>query len=228
MATQRRPREPIGPGAGLRDLLDVYSDTSLAFRLFLAHRWWHASLSALEQLVPREGLVLDLGCGHGIAANLFGLRAPGRHILAIERNPAKAALARGRVSNVSVIEGDVFAAELPSAGTVTVVDVLHHLESREAQERLLDTVSALIPAGGTLIVKEVTRSRRFRFVATLVLDILAYPGERFFFRRHQELVTLLERRHFAVEVVPLWRRVPYAHVALIGRKLSSSRCESAG
>lgn len=228
MATRRRPREPIGEGAGLRELLDVYSDTSLAFRLFLAHRWWHASLSAVEQLLPRQGVVLDLGCGHGIAANLFGLRAPERHVFAIERNPTKAALARGRVSNVEITEGDVFAAELPAAGIVTIIDVLHHLESTEAQERLLDRVNALLPAGGTLVLKEVTRARPWRFYATLVLDNLAYPGERFFFRYHEEFVALLQQRGFAVEVVPLWHRVPYAHVALIGRKPAASRPDSGG
>jgi SAM-dependent methyltransferase len=221
MKGARTPRDPIGPGAGLRDLLTLYADTSPAFRLFLAHRWWHASLSAVERLVPREGVVLDLGCGHGIAANLFGLRAPGRRVVAIERNPDKAALARGRLGNVQVIEHDLLDAALPAARTVTIVDVLHHLESIEAQERVLDTVSALLPVGGTLVLKEVTRSRPLRFRATLVLDKLAYPGERFFFRRHEELAAMLEERGFAVEVVPLWRRVPYAHVALVGRKLAA-------
>ncbi|MEW6337631.1 MAG: class I SAM-dependent methyltransferase [Acidobacteriota bacterium] len=223
MTTRRAPRDPIGPGAGLRDLLAVYADTTPAFRLFLAHRWWHASLSEVERLVPREGVVLDLGCGHGIAANLFGLRAPGRRVVAIERNPDKAALARGRVANVEVIEHDVLDTALPEARTVTIVDVLHHLESREAQERILDAVGALLPPGGTLVLKEVTRSRPLRFRATLVLDRLAYPGERFHFRRHEEFVAMLEERGFAVEVVPLWRRVPYAHVALVGRKLAAAR-----
>lgn len=222
MRARRAPRDPIGPEAGLRDLLDVYADTSPSFRLFLAHRWWHASLPAVESLIPREGVVLDLGCGHGIAANLFGLRAPRRRVVAIERNRDKAELARGRVSNVEVIEDDVLDAELPAAQTVTIVDVLHHLESTEAQERVLDTVSALLPTGGTLVLKEVTRSRPLRFRATLILDTLAYPGERFFFRRHEEFAALLEERGFAVEVVPLWRRVPYAHVALVGRKLAAS------
>ena len=36
--------------------------------------------------MPDSGTILDLGCGHGIFANLMGLRGPGRTILALERN----------------------------------------------------------------------------------------------------------------------------------------------
>lgn len=222
------PQKPLGPDAGLRQLLEVYCDTSLGFRLFLMHRWWHASLSAVERLLPPEGRILDVGCGHGIAANLFGLRGPRRTIVAIERHPAKAAVARGRVCNVEVVEGDALTTPLPPVDVVTFIDVLHHLDSWHAQEQLLDVASALLPPGGTLLVKEVTRSRPLRFAATLILDNLAYPGERFFFRRHEEFVALLEQRGFAVNVVPLWRRVPYAHVTLCARKLAASPSTTGG
>ena len=216
--TARAPRPPIGPSAGLRDLVALYSDASLGLRAFLAHRWWHASMPAVERLVPDAGTILDLGCGHGIFANLMGLRGPGRTILALERNAAKAALARGRVTNVRVEDRDVSRSDLPPVDSVTLIDVLHHLDSFEEQAPLLDAVHRILPPGGTLVLKEVTTSRPIRYRLTRVLDRLSYPRDRFFFRPHEEFREMLEARGFTVAFHPLWARVPYAHYAFVARK----------
>jgi len=201
--TARAPRPPIGPTAGLRDLAALYADASLGFRAFLAHRWWHASMPAVERLVPDSGTILDLGCGHGIFANLMGLRGPGRTILALERNAAKAALARGRVTNVRVEDRDVSRSDLPPVDAVTLIDVLHHLDSFEEQGPLLDAVHRILPPGGTLVLKEVTTSRPVRYRLTRVLDRLSYPRDRFFFRPHEEFREMLEARGFTVAFHPL-------------------------
>jgi SAM-dependent methyltransferase len=216
--TARVLRPPIGPSAGLRDLLALYADASLGFRAFLAHRWWHASMPAVERLVPTEGTVLDLGCGQGIFANLMGLRGPGRAILALERNAEKAALARDRVTNVRVEDRDVSRSDLPPVDVATLIDVLHHLSSFEDQGPLLDTVHRILPPGGTLVLKEVTTSRPVRYRLTRVLDRLSYPRDRFYFRPHEELRAMLEARGFAVAFHPLWAHVPYAHYAFVATK----------
>lgn len=218
--TARAPRPPIGPSAGLRDLVALYSDASLGLRAFLVHRWWHASMPAVERLVPESGTVLDLGCGHGIFANLMGLRGPARTILALERNAAKAALARDRVTNVRVEDRDVSKADLPPVDVVTLIDVLHHLDSFDDQGPLLDAVQRILPPGGTLVLKEVTTSRPVRYRLTRILDRLSYPRDRFYFRPHEEFQAMLEARGFAVAFHPLWARVPYAHYAFVATKPS--------
>ena len=218
MTAGRAARAPIGPAAGLGDLLGLYADASWAFRAFLAHRWWHASMSAVERLVPAAGSILDLGCGQGIFANLMGLRGPDRQILALERNAKKAALARDRVTNVRVEDRDVSRAALPPVDTVTLIDVLHHLDSFEEQAPLLDAVRGILPVGGTLVLKEVTTSRAIRYRLTRVLDRLSYPRDRFYFRPHEEFRAMLEARGFTVSFHPLWTHVPYAHYAFVARR----------
>lgn len=215
MSSRRGPQAPSGESAGLGALLQLYRDCSLGFRLFLVHRWWHARLPEVERLVPPSGLVLDLGCGHGVVANLMGLRSPARQVIGLERDTRKATVGRGRLTNVEIREGDVLDGDLPTAHVITICDVLHHLESHEAQHRLLDRAAGCLADGGVLVVKEVTRSRPWRYRATLVLDRIAYPRDRFYFLRHEELMGMLEARGFAVQMVPLWSRVPYAHYALV-------------
>jgi 2-polyprenyl-6-hydroxyphenyl methylase/3-demethylubiquinone-9 3-methyltransferase len=214
-AITRAPRNPIGPNAGLRDLLDVYADTCLPFKAFLAHRWWHAHLSDLERCVRPRGTILDLGCGHGIFTNLMALRAPERQILALEKDPRKAAFARGRVVNVAVAERDILSADFPGVDVVTITDVLHHLRSFKEQEEILDAVRRILPPGGQLVVKEISKSRPIRYRFTYLLDTLAFPGEKFFFRHHEDFGTLLEAKGFTVEFKPLWKGTPtssYVHV----------------
>jgi 2-polyprenyl-3-methyl-5-hydroxy-6-metoxy-1,4-benzoquinol methylase len=212
------PRQPIGESAGLKELLALYPDASLGFRAFLAHRWWHASMPAVEEVVIREGTILDLGCGHGIFANLMGLRAPGRRILALEKNAEKAALARGRVTNVTVEDRDILDEDFPTVDAVTLIDVLHHLDSYDQQVTILDAVDRILPKGGQLVLKEVTRSRKLRFRLTYGLDRLAYPKDTFYFRRHEEFLKLLEERGYAIDFRPLWKHVPYAHYVAVATK----------
>ncbi len=214
----RRPCDPIGPTAGLRDLLAVYADASVAFRTFLVHRWWHAHLSDLERCVRTSGTILDLGCGHGIFTNLMALRSPTRTILALERNPVKAAFARGRVANVTVENRDITDADLPEVDVVTMTDVLHHLRSFDEQDKALDAATRILAPGGQLIVKEITKSRPVRYRLTLILDMLAFPGERFFFRRHEQFAAALDSRGFTAEFKPLWKWTPYGSYALVGTK----------
>jgi SAM-dependent methyltransferase len=220
--TTSEARAPKGPSAGLRDLIEVYGDTSLAFRAFLAHRWWHASMSAVERAVPATGTVLDLGCGDGIFANLVGLRGPGRRVIGLEKNERKAVRGRGRIANVEISARDITETSFPTFDAVTIIDVLHHLDSYAEQETLLDVVTDVLPSGGTLVLKDVSRAWWLKWRATTVLDHIAYPGDTFYFRHHDEFRDLLERRGFDVEFVDLSRRVPYAHMMFVARKRARS------
>ena len=214
----RRPQEPVGPSAGLSELVAAYSDVPLGTKLFLAHRYWHSRFSDLERLVVSSGTVLDLGCGHGLFASFLGLRGPERRVVALEKDVAKATVARGRVTNVSVEHRDVTLADFPRVDAVTLIDVAHHLESFEAQEVLLADIARSLPRGGQLVFKEVTTSLPFRFRATRALDWIAYPGEPLFFRHHDEFRRLLEAQGFSTRFIPFWKGLPYAPYVFDCRK----------
>ena len=214
----RATRDPIGPRAGLGDLLGLYDDASWGFKAFLAHRWWHASMSRVESAVPPTGDVLDIGCGDGVFANLVGLRGPERRVLALERNETKAARASGRLSNVTVRTIDALQAEHQGHDVVTLVDVLHHLGSFREQETLLDVVARILSPGGTVVLKEVSTAYPLRYTLTTALDRIAYPGDAFFFRHHEQFRDLLLERGFEVRFTRLTDHRPYAHVLLVGVK----------
>lgn len=213
---------------GLKDLLHLYNDRPWTFRLFVAHRWWHARVPEVARLVPEAGVILELGCGHGVFANFLGLQSPRRRVIGVEKDARKVAVARGRLSNVEIITGDVLSESLPQADVVALFDVLHHLPSWTAQDETLDRARTCLAPRGLLIVKDVSRSLPLRWRATLVLDTLAYPFERFYFLRHEALIAKLNGLGFTTTMVPLWHRVPYAHYAVLARQGPAATCQSKG
>ena len=54
--------------------------------LFTRIRFFTAPYKLLEELVPKQGLIIDLGCGYGIFSNLLAITSLGRQIIGIELN----------------------------------------------------------------------------------------------------------------------------------------------
>src|SRR5262249_49369926 len=152
------------------------------------------------------------GCGHGIVANFLGLKDPGRRVIAFEQDARKAEFAAGGGKNVQIETPGVRGVNLGGVDVGMLADGLPHLNSYDEQEALLDAALAMLRPGGTLVVKEVTKTFPVKFQLTLVLDRLAYPGDTFYFRRHEDFQRLLEKRGLSVSFTDLSTRVPYAHV----------------
>lgn len=116
------------------------------------HWWWAVRDAAVEDALdrwvpqPREGRVLDVGCGDG---RLFPmLRRFGSSVEGIEPDDA----ARTTITPQGTIHAAPFAAPLPVAGPyalITMLDVLEHLDDRAAALRLCH---ALLAADGRLLV----------------------------------------------------------------------------
>lgn len=128
--------------------------------------------AAIDELVPREGELVDIACGHGHLALLLASGAPDRHVRAVdidERKIAAAREARGRAGiEPAQVEFDVVPADFVPAGPVdaiTLVDAAYLLGD-ETAERLVRSSAAALAPGGVLLVKEMDMDRRAKaFVA---------------------------------------------------------------
>jgi 1-acyl-sn-glycerol-3-phosphate acyltransferase len=115
---------------------------------------------ALHGLVPKEGTVLDLGCGHGLAANVLAAQSTRREIIGVDSDERKVRAARGsavapdrmRFETVDIMEWS-----LPGAEAALLIDVLHYWPM-ETQSRMLARIGAALPVGGRLVVREGCRT----------------------------------------------------------------------
>ena len=64
-------------GISMRDILRLYTrQPLLIIRWFVRLRHLLSPLEALEELVPGDGRILDLGYGHGLLTNYMVLKLP--------------------------------------------------------------------------------------------------------------------------------------------------------
>ncbi|MBD7919121.1 class I SAM-dependent methyltransferase [Cellulomonas sp. Sa3CUA2] len=148
------------PDAAGRAALDLYRDAPWQERAHVHVRWWSAPFRRLVRLLPDDGRVLEIGCGHGLFSAYAALDRPGRHVVGVDIDAGKITAAAGaaaRVPNLELAVAPDGAVPPGPWATVVVVDVLYLLPA-DAQRRLLAAAAAQVSAGGRLVVKEMGAS----------------------------------------------------------------------
>lgn len=198
----------------LRELYAGRGWTSLFCRL----RYWHANVPGVEEHVPAEGTIVDLGCGHGVLANYLALRSPNRRVIGFDLSEHRIAVAQSiGLPNAEFHCRDLFATEPVPCRVMIVADVLHHLESLEAGEALLARCCERLPEDGLLIVKEIARRPLWKYLATQPADFLFYSG-KVYFRSAAQFDALFDRLGLETTFVPLHRWRPMSHIMYLCRK----------
>jgi ubiquinone/menaquinone biosynthesis C-methylase UbiE len=119
----------------------------------------------LEQAVGRDagaqleaaGAVLDVGCGSGWwLARLADAPRVGATLYGVELLPERAAAARQRVPEATVLTGDARALPFPDAGfdVVTLFSVLSSLNDLAEVRRALGEARRVLGRGGALLIWE--------------------------------------------------------------------------
>lgn len=192
-------------------------------------RWSSAPFEALEERLPREGAVLDYGCGHGLFSFLLAERAAGRSVRGFDIDERKLGLARRRFPALPNLAFDT--RDPASQGTAftgaALVDVLQYLP-RGDKEALLKKVDALLRPGGTLLIKEIDTSPLWKYLWTYaqelaVLHVLRATrratGHRgMFYEDAAWYRARLEELGQSVDVVRLDGGRLHPHVMIVGRK----------
>lgn len=141
-------------------------------RLRVIQRWNGTPFLAACSVLPREGVVVDVGCGFGLLSGLLALDQPGRQVIGLDVDEAKLATARALVGDrvdfrsVDLDQG----APLPEADAVVIWDVLHHLER---PEELVRRAAAALRPGGVLVIKENDTEPRLKFAVASAVEVVA-------------------------------------------------------
>lgn len=152
-------------------------------------------LEAFDSALPRDGVILDLGCGEGILANLVAAIRPECNIIGIDRDGFRLDIAkRNALSNCSFFQGDIFEIDDVYCNVAAVIlnDVVHHQRYGKHQKLIVDILRRLRPAG-LLILKEVDQLDRADVSMTRFFDSRLYPDDMLCFRGKTEWLDLLAR-----------------------------------
>jgi ubiquinone/menaquinone biosynthesis C-methylase UbiE len=108
--------------------------------------------------------VLEIGPGPGVTTDWLRERVASLTCVEIDHELAEGLRARLDGSNVNVVEGDATKMAFPQAAFDTAVcfTMLHHVPSRELQDRLLAEAYRVLKPGGWFYGSDSTTSFRFR------------------------------------------------------------------
>ncbi len=194
--------------------------------LFSRIRVWDAPFEQVEKLVPKKGLVLDLGCGDGLLANYLAISGPQRKIIGVDLNKERIKHADKGLRNTEFIYGDVLKERKVSPDVILMSHVLHHLNSLKTQETLIRDCVNNLKTGGKLIVLEIKPNFSFEYLVTLIADYTTYPmlfekkiiGDRVYYRQEGDWIKLLLGFGLKVRKEKVTGK-PFSHMILVAEKV---------
>jgi 2-polyprenyl-3-methyl-5-hydroxy-6-metoxy-1,4-benzoquinol methylase len=215
-----------------RRTLALWTDAPRSARVHTTIRWWTAPFAALERDVPREGDVLEVGCGHGLFSTYLALTSPTRQVMGIDIDGEKIELAQHATARLAPGEGDVRFEHRPAGDipridggwqAIVFADVLYLTSAAGRHALLAECVDALAP-GGSLIVKEVDTRPRLKamlaqgqeFVSTRVIRIT--HGEEMDFPTSDELESVLHDLGLSTRARRIDQGYLHPHCVVIGVK----------
>ena len=202
----------------IRDLKQLYRNLGYV-SAFVHWRCWHTPYPLLEELAPREGMIVDLGCGYGLFANLLALASSKRRVLGMDISKRKLRYADRGVTNAEFQYGDAMTAQWDRCQGIALIHLLHHLSSYEDQDRLLHLCYESLDANGSLLVLEVDKRPWWKYCLAQLVDNVAYPFDRFYFRDRAAFEELLRSVGFRnIRFVPGHHGVPLSHMVLVAQK----------
>lgn len=213
--------------ATLRQARTLYAGAARPDRLHVGIRMALCPFARLAAFVPMAGLVVDLGCGHGLFACALALESARRHVVGVEPAPHKLAvarMARQRLGRVEFVRGDALANPVRGpCQAFLLIDVLYLL-APDQQEAVLRACFDRLAPGGTLLVKTMDDRPRWKaalngvqeWLAVHLLRVTLDTAGTFAFRPLAEWQVLCEEIGFVVSAVRLDRGYYHPHGAVVG------------
>ncbi|MBN1199191.1 MAG: class I SAM-dependent methyltransferase, partial [Bacteroidales bacterium] len=128
-----------------------------------------------DQLLPRKGAILDLGCGYGYITYMLMLTSDDRTLLGVDYDQEKIIVAQNgylKSNRTHFVPGDVSEYPITPQDGILLGDVLHYL-SPEKQHLLVQSCMQNLNKGGVLLIREGIRELKDRHWKTRLSEFFS-------------------------------------------------------
>lgn len=137
-------------------ILKKYSRLPFFVRLHLYIRWLICPFIFLSDKLATVTDLLDIGCGHGLFAQLVSWRYPKIKILGIDISSSKIAIAQRSTTGTVSFSCSTIEQLTQTYSAISMLDVLYLISPQERQG-FMQKITALLQNDGELLIKEVVR-----------------------------------------------------------------------
>jgi 1-acyl-sn-glycerol-3-phosphate acyltransferase len=150
-------------------ILEMYLRAKISFEKYY---------QVYNELISREGQILDLGCEYGFLSHMLSLTSPARKLTGVDHDEEKIRIARNgflKNKNLNFIYEDITLYSFGNKDAIILNDVLQYIPQEQQRELLTSCVERLNPGGMVLIKDSYSELRGFwrkRRLRKSVLDII--------------------------------------------------------
>ena len=128
-----------------------------------------------HDLLPKQGRILDIGCGYGLMSYMLQFSAPGRDVTGFDYDEDKIAVANynfSRNERIRFVEKDISTMEILPADAIILSDSLHYLLPVEQNQLMQQCMRALQP-GGILLIRDADMDLKQRHRGTRLTEFFS-------------------------------------------------------
>jgi len=185
-------------------------------------------IDILEQYLPKDGLIIDLGCGYGIISHLLSFSHSKRQIIGFDISQTRIESAQKTISNnIQFQLADIRDAKIPACNAVIIIDILYLLPYHD-QEKVLIKCFEKLNHDGILIIKDTDKSAIWKFRYTYIEEKIKtklglygkeIKGISLNYRTKGDFTSLLKEIGFDVDII-YKKQILYPGIFYICKKIS--------
>lgn len=187
----------------VRKILDItknFPSLSGPAKIYFFLRFLVIPFEEIDKILPKKGLIIDIGCGNGPLASYLALSSKDRQVLGWDidedrlRDGAKISK---KIRNLIFEKRNPVTDVIQKSDAILASDFLHHIPY-SSQEKVLEKIYEALESGGILLIKEVDKKDLPRYWGSFIFDHAFYPKDTIYFRSKKDWITLLVGYGFKV------------------------------
>lgn len=128
-----------------------------------------------NELLPKQGNILDIGCGYGFMPYMLHFVSPGRVITGIDYDEQKIATANhcfSKEAQVQFVPADVNEFAFGTYDAIVMMDILHYLQPQQQKIVIEKCIRHLAP-GGLIIIRDGNKELAKRHRGTELTEVFS-------------------------------------------------------